>query len=111
MLRMKNKQKVENATSIIFFPICRKKHAFHEFPLDNIKICDICAGSHTTKYCPSLPGLKAAYQEENQTLKQSCYVAPRRPGQPHQPGMMQDLNSQFQGYAQQSQNNWKITLP
>lgn len=59
ILRMKNKQKVENVASYIFFPKCRKKHAFHEYPLDNIKICEICAGSHTTKYCPSLPGLKA----------------------------------------------------
>ena len=34
MLRMQNKQKV---ASFIFFPKCRKKHALHECPLDNIK--------------------------------------------------------------------------
>ena len=100
MIRMKNKQKVENVSSFIFFPKCRKKHALHECPLDNIKICEIYATSHTTKDFPSLLGLKAVYQWENQSLEQSCYVAPRRPWQPHQPSMVQDLISQFQGYAQ-----------
>lgn len=79
MLRMQNKKKVDNVASFIFFPKCRKKHALHEFPLDNIKICEIYVGSHTTKYCPSLPGLNTIYQGENQTLEQSYYVAPRRP--------------------------------
>lgn len=45
MLRMQNKQKVENV-------------ALHEGPLDNIKICKIHVGSHTTKVFPSLPGLE-----------------------------------------------------
>ena len=83
----------------------------HECPHDKIKIFEICAGAHTTKDCPSLLGLKAIYLGENQTLEQSCYVAPRRPWQPRQPSMMQDLISQFQGYAQQSQSNWKTPLP
>ena len=100
MLRMKNKKKVENVASFIFFPKCRKKHALHECPLDNIKMCEICARSHNTKHCPSLPRLKEGYQGANKTLEQSYYVTPRRPWKPHQPSMMQDLNSQFQGYAQ-----------
>ena len=85
MLRMQNKQNVENV-------------AFHECSLDNIKICKICAGSHTTKDCPSLLGLNTIYQGENQTLEQSYYVAPRRPWQTHQSSMMKDLNAR---YAQQ----------
>jgi len=68
MLRMQSKKKAEIVASFIFCPKCRKKHAFHECPLDNIKIYKICVGSHTTKYFPSLPGLKAIYQGENQTL-------------------------------------------
>ena len=58
---MQNQQKVENATSFIFFPKCRKKHALHEFPLDNIKICEVCARSHNTKYYPSFQRLKEVY--------------------------------------------------
>lgn len=50
MLRMQNKKNFENV-------------ALHECPLDNIKICKICAGSHTTKDCPSLPGLKVVYEK------------------------------------------------
>jgi hypothetical protein len=62
MLRKQNKQKV---VGFIFCPKCRKKHALHECPLDNIKMCKICARLHTTEDCPSLPGLKAVYQNDN----------------------------------------------
>ena len=88
ILRMQNKKKVDIVALFIFFPICRKKHDFHECPLDNFKICEIRAISHTMKDCPSLPGLKAVYQGENQTSKQSYYVPPRRPWQPHQPDVI-----------------------
>ena len=52
---MENKQIVENVASFMFCPKCKKKHALHECPLDNIKMYEICAGSHNTKDCPSLP--------------------------------------------------------
>ena len=93
---------------LYIFPKCREKHALHECPLDDIKICESCVGSHTTKGYPSLPGLKVVYQGENQTLEQFYYAAPRRPWKTHQSGMFQDLNSH---YAQQSQSNWKTPLP
>jgi len=79
MLRIQNTQKVEIVASFVFFPKFRKKHYFHEFPLDNIKICETCGGSHTTKYFPTLPRLKVVYNGENQTLEQFYYVALRRP--------------------------------
>ena len=66
MIRMKNKKKVEIV-------------ALYECPPDNIKICKICAGSHATKDCPSLPGLKAVYEKDNgvnQAKEKLCYVAP-----------------------------------
>ena len=99
MLKMQNKMKFEIVASFIFFSKCRKKHALHECPLDNIKIYKICAGSHTT----SLPGLKAVYQKDI-----GVNQAPRGPWQPHQPNMMQYPCAQFQGYAK---HNWKTPLP
>jgi len=92
MLRTQNKQKVENVA--LFYPKCTKKHSLHECPLDSIKICKICVGSHTTKDYPSLPGLKVVYQKDNgvnQAKEKLCYVAPRGPWQPHQPNMMHIL--------------------
>ena len=77
-------------------------------------MCKICAGLHTTEDCPSLPGLKAVYQNDNGANKAQerlCYVAPRGLWQPHQPNMMQYPYAQFQGYAQKSQGNWKTPLP
>ena len=62
MLRMQNKKKF---SSFIFCPKCRKKHDLHECPIDKIKICKICAGSHTIEDCPSLPGLKVVYHNDN----------------------------------------------
>jgi len=41
--RMQNKKKIGNVASFTFCPKCRKKHALHGCPLDNIKICKICA--------------------------------------------------------------------
>lgn len=49
MLTMKNKKKVEGVASFIFFPKCRKKHSLHECQHDKIEICEIFAGSNTTK--------------------------------------------------------------
>ena len=66
----------------------------------NVDICVIHTESHATKYCPSLPRFKELYQEESgasQSPKKLCYVAPRGPRQPSQPGMMQGPNSKFQG--------------
>ena len=68
-LKLQNKQKDENDALEIFFPKCRKKHALRECPLDAkvIETCAICSEKHETKSCPSLPGLKAVFQEETPT--------------------------------------------
>ena len=42
---------------------------------------------------------------------QLCYVAPRGPWKPSQPSMMQEPNSQFQGYAYPPQSNWNTPFP
>ena len=42
---------------------------------------------------------------------QLCYVAPRGPWKPIQLSMMQEPNSQFQGYAHPSQSNWNTPFP
>ena len=64
--------------------------------------------SRDVKCCSSLPRLKEVHQEYNgasQLPMQQCYVAPRGPWQPIQPNMMQEPNSQFQGYAYLPQSN------
>jgi hypothetical protein len=38
-----------------------------ECPLNNIEICVICTGEHSTEHCPSLPRLKVIYQGGNET--------------------------------------------
>lgn len=77
MLRIKNKQKVENVSSFIFFHKYRKKHDLQECPVDNINICEIFEASHNSKYVPSFQGSKVAYWGENKTQEQSCHVTPR----------------------------------
>ena len=83
-LKIQNKQKIEVYALAIFCPKCRKKHALREFPLDAkiVENCMICSESHETKGCPSIPGLKAIFQEEtiSNSAEPLCFVA-RRPWQ------------------------------
>ena len=79
--------------------------------IQNEKKEDVCVfhvESHDVKHWPSLPRLKKVHQEDNgasQFPMHQCYVPPREPWQPIKPNMMQDPNSQFQGYAYPPQSN------
>ena len=82
--------------------------------IEDVDICVIYAESHDTKYFPSVPRLMKFYQENNgecQSPKKLCYVAQRRPWKFSQPNMIQETNSQFQGYAHPSQSNWNTPFP
>lgn len=83
-LEIQNKKKTEANSLAIFCPKCRKKYALRECPLD-AKIVEtymICSKSHETKGCPSIPSLKAIFQEETipNPMEPLCFVA-RRPWQ------------------------------
>jgi hypothetical protein len=94
----------------IFFPRCRRKHSSRECPLDNISFCGFCTKDHSTKKCPSLPGLLAIYKSGDPG--ESCY-APRRPWHPRSQPTYPDLQPHVPPYYQQPQqwkslswNNW-----
>ena len=81
---------------------------------EDVDICVVHLESHDVKYFPSLPRLKEVYQEDNgesQSPMQLCYVALGGPWQSIQPDMMQEHNSQFQGYAYPPQSNWNTPFP
>jgi hypothetical protein len=61
----RKKEEIDLALAI-FCSRCRKKHPLWECPLDNVEVCGICEKNHATKYCPSLPELKAVYQRDNE---------------------------------------------
>lgn len=65
--------------------------------------------NHSTKECPSIPGLKVAYQEEAGPIQDEslCFVA-KRPWKNSQPNVTQGFN--IQTYAHQ-QNNWTAPMP
>jgi len=87
-LRIQNKQNFENVALSIFCPKCRKKHALRECPLDSkaIETCVICVDNHDTKECPSLPSLKAVFNDEGiLELVDPLYFIAKRPWQNHQP--------------------------
>ena len=81
-IKIQNKQKTKAEALTIFCQKCRKKHALREFPLDakNVETCMIYWESHETKDCPSIPGLKAVFQEETfpNPVESLCFVL-RRP--------------------------------
>ena len=80
----------------IFCPKCRKKHALRECPLDEkvVETCMICSENHETKDCPSIPGLKAVFQEDPNSME-SLYFVARRPWQGQQnQGFKNSMNFQ-----------------
>ena len=58
VLRMKQKQVVEDLTLGVFYPKCMKKHPLKECPLKKVEVCHLCELNHDTKECPSLPQVK-----------------------------------------------------
>ena len=76
-LKIQNKQKTEVDALAIFGPKCRKKHALRECPLDAkvVETCMICSESHETKNYPSIPRLKAVFQEEPNSVESLCFVS------------------------------------
>jgi len=106
-LKLQNKQKSENAALSIFCPMCRKNHTLRECPLDlkTIETCAICVDDHDTKDCPSLPSLKAIFNDKG--IPQQVdppYFITKRPWQNTQVNQPQGFISQQ--FSQSSQNNW-----
>eukprot|EP00253_Pinus_taeda_P006459 PITA_06459 len=104
-LKIQNKQKAEVEALAIFCPNCRKKHALREFPLYEkvVETCAICSESHETKDCPSIPGLKAVFQEDPNSIESLCFFS-RRPWQGQQ---NQAFNNPTNFQPPPSWNPWK----
>ena len=70
--------------------------------------------SHDVKCSSSLPRSKEVHQEDNgesESPKKLFYGDPRGPWLSCQPSMMQESNSQFQGYAHPSQSTRNTPFP
>ena len=62
-IQAKQKQALAEQNLDIFCPRCQKKHNQWECPLDMVQMCAICTKYHDTEQCPSLPRLKAVFEE------------------------------------------------
>ena len=105
-LKLQNKQKAESDALAIFYPKCRRKHALRECPLDEkfVETCVICSEKHETKSCPSLPSLKAVFQEETPTNStESLNFVSRRPWQGPQ---TQGFHDQIYNQPPPNWNSW-----
>eukprot|EP00253_Pinus_taeda_P007789 PITA_07789 len=87
----------------------QKKHALRECPLDAkvVETCMICSESHETKDCPSIPRLKAVFQEDPNSVESLCFVS-RRPWQGQQ---NQGFNSPMNFQPQPNWNSWQQPWP
>ena len=108
-LKIHNKQKAETEALAIFCSKCRKKHALRECPLETqvVETCVICSETHETKDCPSIPGLKAVFQEDPSMLESLCFIA-RRPWQGQQ---NQGFNNSMNSQSQPNWNPWQQPWP
>ena len=72
-----------------------------------METCVICSETHETKDCPSIPGLKAVFQEDPSTLESLCFIA-RRPWQGQQ---NQGFNNSMNSQSQPNWNPWQQPWP
>jgi len=88
-MNIKRKKEEEERALAIFLPRCTRRHPRNECSLNCVKIRSVCEENHSTDKCPSLPGIKAAYQGAEGVTKQLCYIHQRRPPgpRPYQQGM------------------------
>jgi hypothetical protein len=66
VLQAKQEKVEAEQTLAIFFHRCIKKHGPRECPLDIVWVCAICSKDQDTYECPSLPGLKFVFKEEEE---------------------------------------------
>ena len=81
-LQIQRKQEEAKRALAIFCPKCTRKHHRNECPLHSIEVCFVCEEYHPTNKCPSLPGLKAAYQRAKGAVESLYYMNQRRPHGP-----------------------------
>jgi len=99
-MQAKQKQAEAEQNLVIFCPHCRKKHNHRECLLDMIQTCAIFTKDHTTKSCPSLPGLKAVFKEAEEEVElvylmnQCCQWKTHLTGMPIEPSSL-FCSSQF----------------
>jgi hypothetical protein len=115
-LKTKQKQEEQDKVLSIYCPICRKKHALRECPLNRIQVCGLCTDNHATDDCPRLKELQATHIEEGQGMESLYYLAPRKPWQPRFTGMSQNFAPQFsqqfpQNFQTPIQNSWNAPMP
>ena len=72
-LRIQRKQEEAKRALEIFCPRCTRKHLRDECPMHSLKVCFVCEEYHPTNQCPSLPGLKVAYQRVEGATKPLYY--------------------------------------
>ena len=75
VLRVKQKQEVEDLKLNVFLPRCRKKHPLKEFPLDKVEVCQFSKLNHDTREFPSLPQVKAVLQESTSYVEPTYFTA------------------------------------
>jgi hypothetical protein len=73
--------------------------------LDVVQVCVICAKDHATDQCPSLPGLKFVFREEEEETKPLYLMAQCRQWQAQPPSTLHDPYSFFSGKYNQQKND------
>ena len=76
-MKIKQKQEAQKVAMAVFCPKCRHKHPDRDFPLNSNEICEIYTLEHPTEKFPSLPGLRAIYKGNVETINES--QATKRP--------------------------------
>jgi hypothetical protein len=103
VLQAKLKKIEQEKALAIFCHMCRRKHGPRDCPLDVVRVCIICTKDHDVEQCPSLPGLKDVFREEEEETDPLYLMAQHCQWHNRPPNTLQDPSSFFSGQYNQQQ--------
>ena len=68
----------------------KEEHWLRECLLDKVEVCLLCDLDRDTKEFPSLPKVKADFQESIMDMEQDYFISQKKPWKPRAPGMNLD---------------------
>jgi len=102
-LYIQRKKEEAKRALAIFCPRRTRKHPRNECPMHSLEVCFVCEECRPTNECPSLPGLKAAYQRDKGATEPLYYINQRRPHGPR------SYQQEMQGTSETYYNPYQAT--
>ena len=107
-LQIQRKQEESKRVLDNFFPRWTRKHPRNECPMHSLEVCFVCEEYHPTDQCPSLPGIKAAYERAKEVTEPLYFMNQRRSHGPipYQQELQGTSETYYDPYQATSMPSW-----